>query len=75
MCVYTDIMEYIDQLAFMPELGTQDDSLHYSGKSVRILHSKHNRIIYTANEAEVVILLLWDNRRNDDYMHKQLLDR
>lgn len=73
--VYDKLMERIDPLDVMPDLGTLDTSLHHDGKPVRVLHSKHTRIIYTATESEVTILLLWDNRRNENDMQGLLANR
>lgn len=66
--VYNDIRQHIVPLSAMPELGTLDTELHYHGKPVRILHSKHTRIIYAVRETEIVIVMLWNNRRDDSVM-------
>ena len=68
-------MERIDPLDVMPDLGTLDTTLHHDGKPVRVLHSKHTRIVYHATDTEVIIIMLWDNRRNDDYMQDLLTER
>ena len=73
--VQDDLMSRIDALATMPELGTLDVSLHYHGKPVRILHSRHTRIIYTVHETEIVIILLWDNRRDDSLLKHLISSR
>lgn len=72
--VYYDIRQRIAPLSTMPELGTLDTELHYQGKPVRILHSKHTRIIYAVRESEIVIVMLWNNRR-DDSMLNNLISR
>lgn len=72
--VQEDIFARIDPLESMPELGTLDTELHYQGKPVRILHSKHIRIIYAVREREIVIIMLWNNRREDSVL-KHLLSR
>ncbi len=72
--VFNDIRQRIAPLSTMPELGTLDNELHYQGKPVRILHSKHTRIIYTVRETEIVIIMLWNNRR-DDSMLNNLISR
>ena len=56
-------------------LGTLDTTLHHDGKPVRVLHSRHTRIVYHATDTEVTILLLWDNRRNEDDMQGLLSER
>lgn len=70
--VQDDLVSRIDALTTMPELGTLDTTLHYHGKPVRILHSRLTRIIYAVHETEIVIILLWDNHR-DDSLLKQLI--
>ena len=73
--VNADLMERIDPLDVMPDLGTLDTTLHHDGKPVRVLHSRHTRIVYHATDTEVTILLLWDNRRNEDDMQGLLSGR
>lgn len=70
-----DIFARIDPLESMPELGTLDTELHYQGKPVRILHSKHTRIIYTVRETEIVIIMLWNNRRDDSVLNNLISRR
>lgn len=72
--VYNDIRQRILPLSNMPELGTLDTELHYQGKPVRILHSKHTRIIYALRETEIVIVMLWNNQQ-DDRKLKDLLEK
>ena len=73
--VYIDIRQRIMPLATMPELGTIDTELHYRGKPVRILHSKHTRIIYIVRETEVLIIMLWNNQRDDSVLRHILSQR
>ena len=73
--VQEDIFARIDSLESMPELGTLDTELHYHGKPVRILHSKHTRIIYAVHETEVVIIMLWNNLRDDSMLKKIISQR
>ena len=73
--VYADLMERIDPLDVMPDLGTLDTTLHHDGKPVRVLHSRRTRIVYHATDTEVTILLLWDNRRNEADMQALLSER
>lgn len=70
-----DFFERIDPLESMPELGTLDTELHYHGKPVRILHSQHTRIIYAVRETEVVIIMLWNNQRDDSVLRHILSQR
>lgn len=66
--VYNDIRQRIVPLSTMSELGTLDTNLHYQGKPVRILHSTHTRIIYAVRETEIVIVMLWNNHRDDSVL-------
>ena len=72
--VYDDILQRILLLSTMPELGTLDTNLQYQGKPVRILHSKHTRIIYTIRDTEIVIIMLWNNQQ-DDRKLKEILEK
>lgn len=72
--VYNDILQRIAPLSTMSELGTLDTDLHYQGKPIRILHSKHTRIIYAVRESEIVIVMFWNNHRDDSVL-KYLLSK
>ncbi len=73
--VSKDLLNRIEPLSSMPELGTLAPKLHYKGKPVRIIHSQHTRIIYAVRETEIVILLFWNNQQDDHKLKEILSER
>ncbi len=63
--VYDDIIHRIDLLAEFPELGTSETQYLFNGMPLRVLHSKLTRVFYCVLETEIVIVLLWNNRKDD----------
>ena len=59
------IMSQLDDLMEFPNLGTLEPELKYQNLEVRTLHERHSRIFYTINDEEIIIVLFWDNRRDD----------
>lgn len=63
--IVDDIMLRVDALGEFPYLGTIDSSIQFQGLVLYILHERHLRIYYTVTEKEILIVLLWNNRRDD----------
>ena len=61
MMVYDDIISRIDLLVEFPDLGTSEPRCHFNGLPLRVLHSKLTRVFYCVNDAEIIIVLLWNN--------------
>ncbi len=70
-----EIKGTVNLLATSPFLGTKDDSLTYEGHSIYTLHSRYNRILYTVREKDVLILIIWNNRRDISKIEELLKDR
>ena len=60
-----EIMSRVDDLIWFPNLGTLESSLKYQNLEIRVLHERHARIFYTVSDNEIIIVLFWDNRRDD----------
>lgn len=60
-----EIMSRVDNLMEFPNLGTLESSLKYQNLEIRVLHERHARIFYTISDDEIIIVLFWDNRRDD----------
>ena len=71
--VYDEIIHRIDLLAEFPELGTFETQYRFNGMPLRVLHSKHTRVFYCVLEAEIIVVLLWNNRM-DDRKLKELIE-
>ena len=63
--VFDEIMSHVDDLLEFPYLGTLEPSYRYQNLDIRVLHEWHTRVYYTISNEEIVIVLFWDNRRDD----------
>ncbi len=63
--IIDEIMSRVDDLMEFPNLGTLESSLKYQNLEIRVLHERHARIFYTVSDNEIIIVLFWDNRRDD----------
>lgn len=63
--IIDEILSRVDDLLKFPNLGTLESSLKYQNLEVRVLHEKHARIFYTITDDEIIIILFWDNRKDD----------
>lgn len=63
--IIDEIMSRVDDLIWFPNLGTLESSLKYQNLEIRVLHERHARIFYTVSNNEIIIVLFWDNRRDD----------
>lgn len=71
----SEIRGTVNLLAAFPYLGTKDDSLTYEGHAIYSLHSRYNRILYKVWEDDVLILIIWNNRRDISKIAELLKDR
>ena len=71
----SEIKETVNLLATFPFLGTKDDSMTYYDYAIYTLHSRYNRILYTVREKDVLILIIWNNRRDISKIAEILKDR
>lgn len=70
--VYDNIISQIELLSEYPELGTFETKYQYKGISLRVLHSKFTRIFYCIQNTKIVIVLLWNNRKDDTTIQKTI---
>ena len=70
-----EIKGTVNLLATFPFLGTKDDGLTYEDHAIYTLHSRYNRILYTVREKDVLILIIWNNRRDISKIAEILKDR
>jgi len=69
--VVKNLINLMNVLSVNPYLGTKDE--RYS--PFLILHSKHNRIFYIVEGNEIMIVAIWDNRKNDENLQNMLSKR
>ena len=70
--VFDDIMSRVEVLESFPFLGTLESSIKYQDLEIRTLHERHTRIFYTVSDNEVVIVLVWDNRKDDNQINRAI---
>lgn len=71
----SEIKGTVNLLATFPFLGTKDDDLTYEDYAIYTLHSRFNRILYTVREKDILILIIWNNRRDISKVAEVLKDR
>jgi len=68
-----DIVAETNRLAFFPEMGRQ--CYHGSRHAFRAIHTHNNRIVYTITDKYVLIVAVFDNRRNPSFLTRLLQKR
>jgi plasmid stabilization system protein ParE len=68
--LYTEINKHIKLLSSNPFLGIKTDI-----KSVRTLIHNHFQLIYEIHDKTIVIVMIWDTRRNPEVKQKKLFKR
>lgn len=63
--VYRKVVEYIDNLRHFPNLGRFWGDIVYKGNEVRILSLRQTSLIYCICGKRLLIIALWNNRRDD----------
>ena len=69
--VVINLINLMNVLSFNPYLGTKDE--RYS--PFFTLHSKHNRIFNLVEDNEIMIVAIWDNRKNEENLQDMLSKR
>ena len=73
--IYNDIMSRVEALSEFPLLGTLEPFLNYQGLEIRVLHGRFTRVFYTLYDDEILVLLVWDNRRDGKLIESILLSK
>ena len=62
--VYSSLMERVLLLQTFPRIGVRQRLLDYRGHEIRMLHVKKVSVVYAIQDKTVVMLYVWNNRRN-----------
>ncbi|MCR4660117.1 MAG: type II toxin-antitoxin system RelE/ParE family toxin [Bacteroidales bacterium] len=62
---YLKEKESIDNLCHFPHLGKRFCNMVYHGQEVRSLSMKHTSVIYCRQGEKILIIALWNNRRDE----------
>lgn len=63
--VYLKVKENIDNLCHFPHLGRRFCDIIYHGQEVRSLTMKQTSVIYCLRGESILIIALWNNRRDE----------
>ena len=63
--VFDDIMLRVEALIEFPFLGTFYPMVKYQGLEIYTLHERHARVFYAIADDEIIIVLVWNNLRDD----------
>ncbi len=73
--VYDDVILRVEALSKFPFLGTLETFVNYHGLEIRVLHGRYTRVFYTINYDEILVLMVWDNRRDSSLIESTLLSK
>lgn len=62
---YFKVKESIDNLCHFPHLGRRFSDIVYHGQEVRSLSMKQTSIIYCQRGETILVIALWNNRRDE----------
>jgi plasmid stabilization system protein ParE len=62
---YLKVKETIDNLCHFPHLGKRFCNINYHGQEVRSLSMKQTSIIYCQRDKTILIIAMWNNRRDE----------
>ena len=63
--VFDDIILRVEALQDFPYMGTLDPSVKYHGLEVYVLHNRHARLFYSITQSVIIVVLVWNNRRDE----------
>lgn len=72
---YHKVKENIDNLCHFPHLGRQFCDIIYHGQEVRSLSMKQTSVIYCQRGKTILIIALWNNRRDDKTLKSVIKSR
>ena len=63
--VFDDILARVEALNDFPLMGTLHPAVRYHGLEICTLHESHTRVFYSITDSEIIILLVWNNWKDD----------
>ena len=72
---YQKIKEGVDDLCHFPHLGKRFCDVMYHGNEVRMLSLKQTSIIYCQRGEGILIIALWNNRRDEKTLKAMVMSR
>ncbi len=73
--VYRKVKKGVDDLCHFPHLGKRFCDVLYHGNEVRMLSLKQTSIIYCQRGDVLLIIALWNNRRDDKTLKAMVASR
>ena len=72
---YRKVKDGVDDLCHFPHLGKRFCGVLYHGNEVRVLSLKQTSIIYCQRGDELLIIALWNNRRDEKALKTMVKSR
>ena len=72
---YMRVMNVVDNLRQFPRLGKQFAEMFYHGKEIRALAMKQTTLLYCIQDRNLLVIAVWNNRRNDKNMKAMVQSR
>ena len=72
---FLKVKERIDNLCHFPHLGKRFCDILYHGQEVRSLSMKQTSVIYCKRGYSLLIIALWDNRRDEKTLKTMITSR
>lgn len=69
------VVEETSRLAVFPEIGRRCSEYENARRKYRALHTRHDRIVYTITDDSILIVAVFDNRRDPATLATLLKER
>ena len=73
--VYMKVLDSVDNLKRFPHIGKHFSNMVYHGHEVRALSMRQTSLLYCFWEEKLLIIALWNNRRNNKNMKAMIKSR
>ena len=73
--VYLKVVDCMENLRHYPYLGKHFADMSYHGTAVRILSLRQTSLIYCIRDEKLVVLAVWNNRRDDKNINAMIQSR
>ena len=72
---YRKVVECVDNIRHFPHLGKHFGDIFYHGYEVRNMSLRQTSLIYCIQGKSILIIALWNNRRNDKELKTMIQSR
>lgn len=72
---YLKVLDCMDNLRHYPHLGKHFADMAYHGHEIRVLSLRHTSLIYCVLDEILLVIAVWNNRRDDKNIHAMIQSR